>query len=1436
MVMTNWESGPEFKILTDSGCGIPIISEQAMNRLALKITWGPAVRVHGIGSTPIITKAYVLLNFRVSPELNQNMMMHAVVLPNTADWAASLPRLRPPWLKRVDTLLADADVADENIQTTHYQVLAGGSLLAKLKVNAFYFHEKFAMQDSVAGYIPRGTWEEEYPPQFPEDIMLHNPKSFMVNSSFRFTEKSPHQPVNIHCMWATATTMEDLELNTLIEEYLKRDRVDLLQHEVKNPLEEKEIFQRYLDTLLQKTDGRVIAPLPKQPGYKTRICANHRVGHRRGMQVIKFLSKNDKYSNAYQLTIDEWLAEGILVETDIQQLQRVGPYSELPHHAVIRPDSASTPVRLVIEGNAKDPGAYSTNDWLSRGVNVLPLIPKIITQLRHKQCFVVGDVAKAFLQVQLADEDQWHLVIRWPVQLSDGNWKFRYFRFLRLPFGISPAPFVLNAVLRFLYRNAANASPEHREYMASLEIMSYVDDLVADEDLPEDTVSKALLAEEVLAGGQFKLGKWRSYPPELASQLGGKPTLDQYKILGCGYDPKTDSFHIPLERIQSFSSYKQITKRQASGIIARFHDPLGLAAPVHLKGKVLRQNIDIKHPNIHWDFKLTQTETKKWHELVADWTKLKDYHVPRLMVLPLETAREYHCFADASGTALGAVIYCVSKVANGQSLVSLVTSKSKIIPKDQVLAAQKKQKAIDSQSAPVQNVIPAHSPFKVNKAELNSAVLLARLLDSVKERLEKSAKYFYWMDSEVALRWIRNGPFSGIKYHDARIEIINQLCPLGAWNHVPGSQNPADIASRGVTADELMTSDVWLTGPTWLANPNTWPTQPADFDDLSVVGVAVNKVSKCVPKKDTDFLHQYIFGRYDDWDQCALRYALFLRLKKKIQQMKKNILDKNQVRTRSHRKRDRLQKQQEQMTTQPESSDTQPDIEPAVSVAEFYRAELLLLRHMQQEYEPNLWKTLQKHPDHVIDGLAWSNKYQMLVSRSRQSYGKPIVGKDGKKAISPQLYKDLIHIPYTNGDKNFHHVNPAAVLLMRQAHLRTNHGAARPTLNMFRTRYWVQRGQLLAKLTKKRCPYCLRLDAEQVVAPPGPLPEFRCSGHKPFEAIGLDFLGPLQVLEEEGKKVHIAVITCTLTRAVIMRPVTDTGAEALASTLNTFLYDRDYAFPKFIVTDNAKAFECVCTNTLKANKKLLKTKYPQTTWYFNASRAPWWGGFFERIMTIIKEKLARCFMRVHQIYKNLLRFTEACALVQNMINSRPMSWMSEDPECDRHPVCPAIFLNFYTPYNFSELNPYHYGPSEQIFYAAPPDELQQQILNQKVVYKAFWEMFYNCYVSELRAAHSERKQPNDHLLKVGMVVLYKPIGFFKKNSPGEKRKWKLARICKLHPSKRDGHVRAVDIAIYDPTKDVMKILKSQSIRNIAILEAEFSSPTLPAPFGSAGEK
>ena len=94
----------------------------------------------------------------------------------------------------------------------------------------------------------------------------------------------------------------------------------------------------------------------------------------------------------------------------------------------------------------------------------------------------------------------------------------------------------------------------------------------------------------------------------------------------------------------------------------------------------------------------------------------------------------------------------------------------------------------------------------IPRLELLSAVLLARLMDTMKSNLTSEleiSSYHCFTDSQVALCWIRNVKKSWKPFVQNRVSEIRSLFPGECWRHIPGLENPADIPSRGATPLEL---------------------------------------------------------------------------------------------------------------------------------------------------------------------------------------------------------------------------------------------------------------------------------------------------------------------------------------------------------------------------------------------------------------------------------------------------------------------------------------------------------------------------------------------------------------------------------------------------------------------------------------------------------
>ena len=172
------------------------------------------------------------------------------------------------------------------------------------------------------------------------------------------------------------------------------------------------------------------------------------------------------------------------------------------------------------------------------------------------------------------------------------------------------------------------------------------------------------------------------------------------------------------------------------------------------------------------------------------------YHDPCKEKLTLQL----HGFCDSSQVALAAVVYLRTVYVDTLVSTSMVIAKSRVAP-------------VKTQTIP--------------KLELCSAVLLSKLLATVKEQLDINFKNTHaWSDSTIALGWINSSPHRLKTYVANRVMAITEKIPACYWRHVTSTNNPADLGSRDTTAGALIQSSLWWKGPSWLQqSPDHWPVK-----------------------------------------------------------------------------------------------------------------------------------------------------------------------------------------------------------------------------------------------------------------------------------------------------------------------------------------------------------------------------------------------------------------------------------------------------------------------------------------------------------------------------------------------------------------------------------------------------------------------------------
>ena len=466
----------------------------------------------------------------------------------------------------------------------------------------------------------------------------------------------------------------------------------------------------------------------------------------------------------------------------------------LPWHTVIRPDKATTKVRVVYDASSKaNRFAPSLNDCVHRGPVLLEDLAGLLLRFRAQRIGIVSDVEKAFWQISLQKEDRDLVRFLWlrdPLKPCTKE-NLVLLRFRRVCFGVIASPFLLAATLTHHLKQIG--SPTALEIMDNI----YVDNVIATKSSTCEAKKYYDEAKAVFNKAEMNLREWFSNDPDVMKHI---PVKDRgagstTKVLGLNWDLVADSLSCSLLRV---SDAAKITKRFVLQSIAKVYDPCGWFTPVTSPGKWLMQ--ELWQRKLDWDDPVTEDLANEWKLVLQNLMKLHECSVPRCYGQVSFTGAqiELHAFCDASKRAYCGAVYLVVKPKCGTALTSLVFSKSRVAP-------LKKQ------------TIP--------KLELIAATVGSRILKFVcnQMRLPVTQKYV-WSDSHAVLHWILGRPVSLVFVRNRVNEMKAQ--PDLNFRYVPSEDNPADIPTRGLSVEELKSKRLWWYGPPWLANQERWPDMP----------------------------------------------------------------------------------------------------------------------------------------------------------------------------------------------------------------------------------------------------------------------------------------------------------------------------------------------------------------------------------------------------------------------------------------------------------------------------------------------------------------------------------------------------------------------------------------------------------------------------------
>lgn len=355
-------------------------------------------------------------------------------------------------------------------------------------------------------------------------------------------------------------------------------------------------------------------------------------------------------------------------------------------------------------------------------------------------------------------------------------------------------------------------------------------------------------------------------------------------------------------------------------------------------------------------------------------------------------------------------------------------------------------------------------------------------------------------------------------------------------------------------------------------------------------------------------------------------------------------------------------------------------------------------------------------------------------------------------------------------------------LIVKRAHEQSLHGGVAETLSLVREQYWIPKGRQIVKKEISKCLVCRIMDGRKMKLPgPPPLPKERVIHAEPFHMVGIDYTGCITISNPTNNELHkyyVCLFTCATTRAVHLELAKDLSAQTFINLLRRFIARR--SSPKIIISDNASNFkgaEKFLQNLQKDPLVKAHLNHHLIEWRFIPPRAPWMGGFYERLIGVVKSCLRKVLFK-RKISEDELRtiLTE----VEMRINNRPLTYIDDDINHPQ-PLTPAHLI-----YG-RRLQPMPVDLEDK---STDPDYLSVDDLHERYTFICerikHWERVWKKeYLMSLRERfYGAQPSTDKDTLNVGDIVIVE--------TEGSRDCWPLGKITAKHPDKF-GITRVVEV-------------------------------------------
>lgn len=608
----------------------------------------------------------------------------------------------------------------------------------------------------------------------------------------------------------------------------------------------------------------------------------------------------------------------------------------------------------------------------------------------------------------------------------------------------------------------------------------------------------------------------------------------------------------------------------------------------------------------------------RWEQWKRELTELSDLKIQRCFKqdsMSSLVVKELHHFSDASTQGYGQCSYLRLVDDKGRVRCSLVIAKSRVVSLKVV-------------------TIP--------RLELTAAVISVKISEFLKQELEyEDLSEIFWTDSKVVLGYINNDARRFQVFVANRVQQIRETTSPKQWRYIPSTENPADHASRGLSAKELQSSN-WLTGPSFLWNASISNDECAaelSPDDPEIKAKALATSGKPAPLLDR-------LEMFSDWTRVISAVTVLERCARRI------------------------------------STDS-PRLDP---LKEKLAAKMLIIKLIQERHFSEEMSMVKESSSKTVKQSSRLFKLEPFVDH------EGILRVGGRLQQSSLLYgiKHPIILPIEG-----HLIS----VIVRYYHERVSHQGKGLTMNELRSAgLWIIGCSRAVSRTIFSCVLCKRLRGKLTEQKMADLPLDRMEEAPPFTYSGMDCFGPFFI--KDGRKElkrYGLLFTCMASRAIHVEVIDDMTSDAFINALRCFIALRGAV--RQLRSDRGSNFVGAqhelkrAYNEMSWNKVKIHLMEESCEFLLNVPYASHMGGVWERQIRSVRSILS-CVLRHSggRLDQSSLRtfFYEAMAIV----NGRPLTYQNINDPMSPAPLTPNQLLTMKSkiilppPGNFVEIDLY----------------------------------------------------------------------------------------------------------------------------------------------------